>query len=223
MKKRALCYLARVGIQKLVGFLLYGIGAGFALTGAGILYFAYLFLATLLIGWILFRANEETLAERGKITTDAPKWDKIILLLFWLLNYFAVYYFAGTGEGAEHINLLFCLGMALSLFSAWFSTKATLENTFLESTARIQRDRGQRVCTTGPYRVVRHPTYSAAILNCAGLCMIFPYAGVWGCMGICVILMILRTVLEDRMLQQNLDGYRDYAVKTRYRLIPFLW
>ena len=72
MRQQAFSYLGRVCIQKIIGLLLYMIGAGFALTYAGIIYFVYLFVATLMIGIILLKANEETLAERGKVNTDAP-------------------------------------------------------------------------------------------------------------------------------------------------------
>lgn len=223
MKKRAFAYLARVGFQKGIGFLLYIVGTGFSITYAGALYFAYLFLATLVIGWILFRANEKTLAERGKTDTDSPMWDKVLLLLFWLLNYFVVYLLAGLAETGEHTDLLLFLGMALTFAAAWFSTRATLENTFLESTARIQSDRGQIVCTTGPYRIVRHPAYSGLLLNAIGISMIFPYVPVWICMAVTAVLIILRTALEDKMLKEGLEGYRDYARKTKYRLLPFIW
>lgn len=223
MKKRAFAYLARVGVQKGIGFLLYIVGTGFSITCAGALYFAYLFLATLVIGWILFRANEKTLAERGKTDTDSPMWDKVLLLLFWLLNYFVVYLLAGLAETGEHTDLLLFLGMALTFAAAWFSTRATLENTFLESTARIQSDRGQIVCTTGPYRIVRHPAYSGLLLNAIGISMIFPYVPVWICMAVTAVLIILRTALEDKMLKEGLEGYRDYTRKTKYRLLPFIW
>ena len=126
MREQAFSYLARVGFQKIIGFLLYLAGAGFALTSAGIVYFVYLFLATIIISWILFKANEETLAERGKTDTDSPIWDKILLFVFWILNYFIVYLLAGISENSEHLNFAYFLGIALTLFAAGFSTKATL-------------------------------------------------------------------------------------------------
>lgn len=223
MKRQAVLYLARVGFQKIIGFLLYLIGAGFTLTYAGILYFGYLFLATIIIGCILFKANKETLAERGKIDTNSPIWDKILLFTFWLLNYFVVYLLAGVSESSEHLNAIYYLGIAFTLFAAWLSTRATLENTFLESTARIQNDRNQKVCTTGPYRIVRHPTYSGQILNCFGVCLIFPYISVWLCMAIATGIIVVRTALEDSMLKDGLNGYFEYTKQTKYRLIPFIW
>lgn len=223
MKKRAFFYLMRVGFQKVIGFLLYAIGTGFNMTWAGTLYFAYLFIATLVIGGLLFKANEETLAERGKIDTNSPLWDKVLLPAFCIMNYFFVYLLAGMAEHEEHINFLFCSGIILTLFAAWFSTKATLENTFLESTARIQSDRNQTVCTTGPYRIVRHPAYSGLIINCFGVSMIFPYSKVWVCMAVTIIIVIVRTAFEDKMLKEGLNGYIEYANKTKYRLVPFIW
>lgn len=223
MKQLALLYLIRVEIQKVIGFLLYVLGTGFSIPCTGALYFAYLFIATLIIGWILFKANAETLAERGKTNTNSPLWDKILLFIFWLLNYFVVYLFAGIAEQAEHFNIGFAFGILFTLFAAWLSTKATLENIFLESTARIQGDRNQTVCTTGPYRIVRHPAYSALIINCFGVSMIFPYVSVGICMAVTVIIVIIRTLFEDKMLKEGLNGYLDYTKETQYRLVPFVW
>ena len=223
MRKQAVSYIVRVLIQKIIGFLLYMIGAGFTLTYAGSIYFIYLFAATIIISLVLFKSNEETLAQRGKTDTDSPVWDKVLLTLFWLLNYFVVYLFAGVSETEEHITPVYWCGILITLFAAWFSTKATLENVFLESTARIQSDRKQTVCMTGPYRIVRHPAYSGLIWNCIGLCMIFPYLSVWICMAVTSVIIVVRTILEDKMLKDGLAGYLEYTNKTKYKLIPFIW
>ena len=203
MKKQAISYIARVLVQKIIGVFLYMLGAKFTLTYAGSIYFIYLFIATIIISLVLFKSNEETLAQRGKTDTDSPVWDKVLLTIFWLLNYFVVYWFAGVSEKEEHLNIVYWCGIVITLLAAWFSTRATLENTFLESTARIQSDRKQTVCMTGPYRIVRHPAYSGLLLNCIGLCMIFPYLSVWVCMTITVVIVIIRTALEDKMLKEG--------------------
>ena len=113
MRKQSYSYLARVGFQKIISFLLYLIGAGFTLTYAGIFYFIYLFITTIIICLILFKTNEELLAKRGKINTDSPTWDKILLFVFWILNYFAVYLLAGMYESSEHLNLAYYCSMVL--------------------------------------------------------------------------------------------------------------
>ncbi len=224
LKKKAVVYLIRLAVQKLLGLLLYLAGAGFALNLPAGIYFAALFVFTTISGAVIFRANARTLAERGKVDTNSPKWDKLLLGVFFILYYFAVYLLAGLGESAaREPDVLFWAGIALTLASGYITLRATLENTYLESTARLQTDRGQRVCSTGPYAVVRHPAYSAVLLSCAALYMVFPSLGVAICAFVCAVIIIIRTALEDKMLREGLPGYAEYAQKTRFRLIPFIW
>lgn len=109
------------------------------------------------------------------------------------------------------------------LVSAVITVKAMLENTFLESTARLQPERNQTVIQSGPYSVVRHPTYSAVLLWCVAVRCIFPSAEVLiFALAISVVISI-RTELEDEMLKKGLPGYKEYSEKVKYRLIPFVW
>ena len=96
-------------------------------------------------------------------------------------------------------------------------------NKFFSSAVRIQKDRGHTVISTGPYRFVRHPGY-------VGLCVFTlaePLAlGSWWAFipgGLATILVIVRTVLEGRTLQAELPGYKEYAARVRYRLLPGVW
>ena len=106
----------------------------------------------------------------------------------------------------------FCLGIWAMAVNAGF-----------EMTVRIQEDRGHQVCTTGPYRVIRHPGYAAEIIAAPAYTFIL---GSWWALiptAAFIALFIVRTILEDRTLQNELPGYKEYAQKTRYRLIPFIW
>ena len=96
-------------------------------------------------------------------------------------------------------------------------------NRWAETTVRIQSDRGQQVVRSGPYRWVRHPMY----LGCLAM-----YPGTAWMLGSPTALMlavlhdltfVVRTALEDRTLQRELPGYRDYAAETRWRLLPGIW
>ena len=91
-------------------------------------------------------------------------------------------------------------------------------------TVRIQSDRGQTVVSTGPYRYVRHPMYSAAILWTVGTALLL---GSWyGLLfGLVLLdgLMIVRAVLEERTLRAELPGYDAYMARVKYRLIPRVW
>ena len=88
---------------------------------------------------------------------------------------------------------------------------------------RIQEERGHTVATGGPYQFVRHPGYVGAIMFQLGS----PIAlgSLWALIpsGLSAILYVIRTALEDRTLQEELDGYSDYAQRVRHRLLPGVW
>jgi len=97
------------------------------------------------------------------------------------------------------------------------------ENAYLSEVVRIQKDRSQQVVKTGPYKYVRHPMYSGIIL----MILFTPFAlGSFIALifsGLIIILFIIRTYLEDKTLQNELPGYKEYIKKVRYRLVPGLW
>jgi protein-S-isoprenylcysteine O-methyltransferase Ste14 len=88
---------------------------------------------------------------------------------------------------------------------------------------RIQSDRGQTVCKEGPYRYVRHPGYLGGFLFTVTMGLML---GSWWAFipqFIAALMLIPRTVLEDRTLQAELPGYQDYVRETPYRLLPGIW
>jgi protein-S-isoprenylcysteine O-methyltransferase Ste14 len=97
-------------------------------------------------------------------------------------------------------------------------------NRFFSSVVRIQSDRGQHVITTGPYRRIRHPGYLAGIviIVASGIAL-----GSWLATAILVVcglpFLLRRAITEDRVLQAQLPGYRDYAAKVRWRVLPGIW
>jgi protein-S-isoprenylcysteine O-methyltransferase Ste14 len=100
---------------------------------------------------------------------------------------------------------------------------AMVSNAFFSEVVRIQDDRGHQVATDGPYRFVRHPGYTGAILSSLGTPLLL---GSWWAFIPTVIGVggyVLRTALEDRTLQLELEGYRAYTVRVHYRLIPGVW
>jgi protein-S-isoprenylcysteine O-methyltransferase Ste14 len=111
-------------------------------------------------------------------------------------------------------------GFAASFaFSAW----TIRVNRFFSPVIRVQAERGHIVVTDGPYHWLRHPGYAAFAVNMvsSGLalgswCSLVPVAGV-------LLLVVRRTVIEDRYLQEHLGGYGDYARRVRYRLVPGVW
>jgi len=95
------------------------------------------------------------------------------------------------------------------------------ENTF--GAATIQVVEGQRVISTGPYAVVRHPMYSWGLLMMLGIPLAL--GSWWGLLiaGASVAGIVVRLLDEERFLAGNLPGYADYMRSVRYRLVPLVW
>lgn len=96
-------------------------------------------------------------------------------------------------------------------------------NSFAAPQVRVQADRGQRVITDGPYRIVRHPMYAAAIFYFLGAPLLL--GSCWGLLPIPFFIAAIgaRAVGEERMLRNALPDYDDYARIVRFRLVPGLW
>jgi len=181
------------------------------------------FLATDIIA---LRFNPELMAERSTPPKGAKTWDKAIVSIIRLTELIR-YILAGLDQrygwtggfplSAQIAALLVCV-LSYALW-AW----AMASNTFFSQVVRIQSDRGHAVATGGPYRYVRHPAYIGMILLEPALSTVL--ASWWAIIagGVCSILLILRTALEDRTLQAELSGYVDYARQVRYRLLPGIW
>ncbi len=175
---------------------------------------------------IIFRFNPGLLAERLGPRRGAKSWDTTIMSLVGLLQ-LARYIVAGldqrygwTGDFplvAQVAALVVCIsGYALVVW-------ATAANPFFSQIVRIQAERGHVVASDGPYQVLRHPAYAGAILY--ELAVPILLASWWALLisTLSAGLIILRTALEDRTLQAELSGYRDYARQVRFRLAPGIW
>jgi protein-S-isoprenylcysteine O-methyltransferase Ste14 len=115
------------------------------------------------------------------------------------------------------------VGYALLVGGIAVTAWAQAVNPFFEPGVRIQTERGQQPVTNGPYRIVRHPGYAAAIAIFAGMALAL--ASWWALIsaGLASILLIVRTLLEDQLLRDKLPAYLAYANNTWYRLVPGIW
>jgi protein-S-isoprenylcysteine O-methyltransferase Ste14 len=96
-------------------------------------------------------------------------------------------------------------------------------NRFFSPVVRVQAERGHRVVTSGPYALVRHPGYAAALLMLPSAALTL--GSHWSALPLAVValLIVRRAAIEDAFLLRELDGYSAYAARVRYRLVPFLW
>jgi len=121
-----------------------------------------------------------------------------------------------------HWSLYFAGGLATAIGQLLFLV-AQKQNKFFSSTVRIQTDRNHSLCDTGLYKVVRHPAYLGSLIQTLGFPLLF--GSLWSIIpvSISVVLLIIRTHLEDQTLINELTGYLEYTSKTRSRLIPNIW
>lgn len=158
---------------------------------------------------------------------SAKAWDKVLAPLMALSLSFPLVIVAGLDHRFGWSPLfplwLIVLGFLLISLGYVFAAWALIENRFFASVVRIQVERGHVVCDSGPYRIVRHPGYAGNILALPG--MVLALSSTWTLVPVAVALIIavIRTMLEDQTLQDELPGYRDYARRVRYRLIPGIY
>jgi protein-S-isoprenylcysteine O-methyltransferase Ste14 len=168
-------------------------------------------------------------AERQNIENiqKAKAWDKVLAPLMAVSVVFPMVIVAGLDQrynwSPEFPLWLSVIGFILIAFGYAFATWALVENRFFSGVVRIQTDRGHVVCDTGPYRFVRHPGYAGNILPLFGI--VLALGSVWTLIpaAVATIITVIRTVLEDQTLQEELSGYRDYVQRVRYRLIPGIY
>lgn len=190
-------------------------------------YLALVFGPGLLITLVLAKHDPALLEERMKplVQKDQPLWDRILITTFlalWLSWFVLMGLDARFGWSAMPVWLQW-IGAAGILLTMWIWFLIFRENTFLAPVVKIQKERGHKVISSGPYAIVRHPMYATALVFFAATALLL---GSWyGLAGALLLAawLIVRTALEDRELKRGLAGYTDYTARVRYRLVPLIW
>lgn len=194
---------------------------------------AWAYAALCIAGFALSRAlavrrHPDILAERARFMQheDAKDWDRRLVALLGLAST-SILVVAGLdarwdwSPAYSHVTK----GLSFAAIAAGYAlgSYALISNRFFSGMVRIQADRGHRVVSGGPYRWIRHPGYAGALL--AYLATPFLLDSPWAFIpaALTAIVLLARTRMEDSTLQSELPGYRDYARRVRYRLLPGLW
>jgi protein-S-isoprenylcysteine O-methyltransferase Ste14 len=168
----------------------------------------------------------ELISERGQPGENVKGWDRVLATLTGL-PVLAVPIVAGLDERfgwspplAPAIHLA---GLALYALGQGLFSWGMASNYYFSTAVRIQMDRDHTVATGGPYRYVRHPGYVGFAVSFFGTALAL--GSLWALIpaGLTACLLVVRTALEDRTLQDELPGYVDYARRVRYRLVPGIW
>ena len=179
-------------------------------------------LATTALLW----RHTELLAERSNIKAG-KSWDKAIVPITVLLGPVATWITAGLDTRFHWSDgmppFAFITGVVIAVLAAALIAWAMRSNKFFSSVVRIQKDRGHLVITVGPYRFVRHPGYTGMAAFTLATPLILNSRWAFVPAVITAAMTVLRTVLEDRTLHSELDGYADYARRVKYKLLPAIW
>ena len=178
----------------------------------------------------LLHHDPALLTERLKLVPLAKgqkTWDKVLMLLFFSAGV-GLYIIPGFDvvryEWSEPLPVwMRIIAMLMHLPCFVILGWVMRENTYLSQVVKIDHEREHQVVTSGPYRLVRHPMYTVAII------LLFAVPVALGSRFALIFsffltaILIVRTYFEDRTLHAELNGYRDYAKQTQYRLIPGIW
>ncbi len=178
---------------------------------------------------LLLRFQPDLAAERaGSLEhEDARAWDKALVPIMAIVGPLLLLTLAGLdhrfGWSPPLPLWLMIAAGAMLLLAYLLGSWAMFSNRFFSGTVRIQHERGHTVVTTGPYRLVRHPAYASNVLAWAVTPVML--GSLWALIiGVAlIVLTVIRTALEDRTLLEELPGYRVYAGRTRWRLLPGIW
>jgi len=177
----------------------------------------------------LYFHDPELLKERfgSPIQQTQKTWDKVLLSLFFVefIVWFAIMPLdARRYAWSPPFPLwLRALGALLQIIATYLVFEAMRENTFAAPVVKMQKERGQKVISTGLYAIVRHPMYAGAtLLFISAPLLLGSIAGL--ALGLVLILTIgARSVGEEAMLKAELDGYHDYMRKVKWRMIPYVF
>jgi protein-S-isoprenylcysteine O-methyltransferase Ste14 len=178
--------------------------------------------------WLAARQHPDLLAERGQMLAheNIEPWDR------WLAP------IVGVGSGIIPLAAGVSARMAPEFEFGWppkaaalamilggyaLGTWALVENRYFSGVVRLQMERGHTVVSTGPYGWVRHPGYAGALLSFVATPVWLDAPWALLAAGVVTVALIVRTALEDRTLRERLPGYRAYAERVRYRLLPGVW
>jgi protein-S-isoprenylcysteine O-methyltransferase Ste14 len=185
------------------------------------------YLGLVVVSVIFWKLAPELANQRATIKEGTKPWDKVFLAVYFFISLIAFPIVAGLDVGRYHwseLHINFAIvGVILFALCVAFGSWAIVVNRFFELTVRIQKDRGHKVITSGPYRFVRHPGYLSMILGALSASFIIGSLYSLIPCGLAIIAVLVRTCLEDRTLQEELNGYREYTSRVRWRLIPGIW
>ncbi|OGN90466.1 MAG: hypothetical protein A2Y88_02970 [Chloroflexi bacterium RBG_13_48_10] len=194
---------------------------------------AWVYAITTILGFALSRllaarTHPDIIAERANFHQheNTKPWDKRLTLLGFLGGGL-VPLVAGLDalyDWSPPYSLPLKIVSLIAILAGYaLGSYAFIENSFFSAEVRIQADRGHRVVSSGPYRWIRHPGYAGSLLTTLVIPLFLDSGWAFLPSVFSVVLLVIRTKLEDKALTDELEGYSDYTRRVRFRLLPGVW
>ncbi len=174
---------------------------------------------------LLYIFNPALFQVRAKLfTEDTKKYDRVFVYCFIVLSlllYIITGFDAVRFQWSSFDRFLVYVGISIFAIGWIFGIWAMIVNKNFTMTISVDKER--YLCATGPYKIVRHPGYAAEIIMILVVPLIL--GSVWSYIpaALLVLIFIIRTYFEDKILQKDLEGYDLYSQKIKFRLFPFIW
>ena len=205
----------------LVGVLVFWPAGTFAFW-QGWLFMGILFVPMFIAGIVMMCKNPELLKKR--LTAKEKRKEQDLVVKLSGLMFIAGFVVAGLGVRFDWYTLpkVVVIIAAILFFVAYILYAEVLrENTYLSRTIEVQEN--QKVVDTGLYGIVRHPMYSATLLLFLAMPLVLGSVYALVIFLVYPLLISKRIKNEEELLEKELDGYKEYKQKVKYRLVPFVW
>jgi protein-S-isoprenylcysteine O-methyltransferase Ste14 len=222
---------SRLIVHSALGF---GVFCALIFGGAGTFAWpeGWLYILMQLSSWAIMvlwlrKHNPELLKVRAELWKRVTKpWDKAIVVLLFA-GFVPMFVLPGLDairyQWSEIPLFLEVLGFAGIFASSGLILWVLQTNPYSSAVVEVQKERGHKTITTGPYQYVRHPMYVGAIVNVLAIPLALGSLITFIPGIILTVVVVVRTYLEDKTLHQELEGYTAYAETVKYRLVPGVW
>ncbi len=214
--------LTKFGFGLIIVFLLLFIPAGSLYYLNGWLFIALLFIPMFIAGIIMFTKSPELLKRRLNAKEEEAE-QKIVILISGIM-FLLAFVLAGLNFrfGWFHLpTMVIIIASIIFLISYIMYSEVLRENMYLSRTVEVSEN--QKVVDTGLYGLVRHPMYTSTIFLFLSMPLILDSIFSFIIMLIYPIIIIFRIKNEEKVLEQELEGYKEYKEKVKYKIMPFIW
>jgi protein-S-isoprenylcysteine O-methyltransferase Ste14 len=218
--------MSLLGLVQLVGSgLMLFLAAGTLNYWQGWVFLVVAALSTSIPSCYLLRTNPVALQRRLRAgPTAETRMVQKVLVAGWYLSLTAMFVVSVLGHrfGWSPVPTAISLvGDVLVAVGLVVEMLVVIQNSHAAATVRVES--GQKLVSTGLYGLVRHPMYAGVVIMMFGIPLAL--GSYWGLVFVMsgLIVLALRIRDEEKLLQEELNGYRDYTQKVRYRLVPYMW